>query len=73
MTQIINDIGDYSERVTINPIKALPGKFHVRVETRHTASRNPDAWRTVYQTTCEQWGLEAFGKEIYNAVMVQSE
>lgn len=72
MTQIINQKGDYSERVTINKVDSLPGHFHVKVETQYKDSRSPDAWRTVYQTTCEQDGLESFGREIYEAVVPQS-
>ena len=67
MTQIINKRSGFTERVTVNKIDALPGHYHVKVETQYDDSRNPEAWRTVYQTTCEQWGLQAFGKEIYES------
>jgi hypothetical protein len=69
MTQIINTTGAYRERITVNKIDALPGQYHVKLETQYADSRNPDAWRTVYQTTCEQWGLEALGREVYEAVV----
>jgi hypothetical protein len=72
MTQIINNTGGFVERVTIDRVDALPGSFHIHVEMQYADSRNPDAWRTVYRTTCEQWALESFGREIYEAV-VQSE
>lgn len=72
MTQIINKRGGYIERITVKKITALTGHFYVKVETQYDDTRAPEAWRTVYQTTCEQWGLEALGREVYEAV-VQSE
>lgn len=63
----IIDNGAYSERVTINPI-AIKGQYHVKIESRAKGAKNPDEWRTIYTATCEQWGLERFGKEIYDAV-----
>jgi hypothetical protein len=67
MTQIINSNGGYLERVTVNKIEALPGQYHIKVETQYADSRHPDEWRTVYKTTCEQGGLQAFGSEIKEA------
>ena len=72
MTQIINTAGGYSEHITVSRVAATPGQFHVKVETQYSGSRFPEEWRTVYTTTCEQWGLEALGREVYEAV-VQSE
>ena len=67
MTQIININAGFLERITVSKIDAIPGSFHVKVETQYNDSRNPEAWRTVYQTTCGQWGLEALGLEVYEA------
>jgi hypothetical protein len=68
MTQTIIDNGAYSERVTASPIAALKGQFHVHIETQCKGAKDPDAWRTAYRITCDQWGLENLGKEIYEAL-----
>ena len=68
MTQIIIDNGAYSERVTVTPIPSLKGQFHVKLESQYKGAKNPDEWRTVHEITCDQRGLEHFGKEIYDAV-----
>lgn len=67
MTQTIIDNGAYSLRVTVKPIKALPGQFNIRAESQYKGAKNPDVWREVFQVTCDQRGLEAFGRDIYEA------
>lgn len=66
--KIINDIGSYTERVSVTPIALMPGRFSLRVESRYRDSRNPEEWRTIYQTTCNRTGLGSIVEEIYNVV-----
>lgn len=72
MTQDIIQNGAYAERITVTPIPALNGQFHVQLESQCKGAKDPEAWRTVYRITCTQWGLENIGKEIYEAIQASN-
>lgn len=53
--------------ITIQPIAALPHHYDVHIESRNLDAKDPEAWRTMFRTTCQQWGLKHVGMEIWEA------
>lgn len=72
MTQDIINNGAYAERITVHPILALKGQYHVQLESQYKGAKDPSAWRTVYRITYDQWGLENIAKEIYEALQLEA-
>ena len=68
MTQTIVKAGDYTQQATVAKIEKVDGHYHVKIQSQYKDSRFPEEWRTVYETTCEAWGLEALAQEIYEAL-----
>jgi hypothetical protein len=67
MTHLITQAETYEQRITIKPIAALPHNYDVHIESRNLDSKEPEAWRTICRTTCQQWGLKNIGIEIWEA------
>jgi hypothetical protein len=57
MTTTITNTGGYTLDSSITPIAALPGQFHIKLQTRLESAKNPEDPRTVFQCTVDLDGL----------------
>ena len=69
MTTIIHQGAGFTRRVSVEPIKAQKGSFHVAFTTAYADSRHPDEFRNELNFTTNREGLDALGKEIYTAIV----
>lgn len=66
MTTEIVKVAGYTVRASTSKIPT--GHYQLKLESRYTDSKKPDAWRTIADVTCEDWGLEALAEEIYSTL-----
>jgi hypothetical protein len=70
MKTVIHKSGDFTYTVELCPVDALPGSYHLSVQSTFGGAKDPEGLRTLFQVTTDAAGLVAL-RDLIDGALVQ--
>ncbi len=70
MKTVINKSGEFTYLAELNHVDALPGSYHLSIQSTFGGAKDPEGLRTLFQVTTDAAGLVAL-RELIDGALVQ--